>query len=262
MAPSGPGRRGRPSMPGAFPAYIRHMIRWRHLLLVATALPGGSMHLHAQEPGKQTKVLLYKERLAAQWDTVKCVKNVFKLNPLAYFRGELPLYYERALSPRLSAEVAVGVTTRSFIGNDFAGDVPDDFSAGTRIIAKPSAHVGFRWYLTDDIEPQGAYLQGEFVYLDHSKDIFKKDSTGHLTDAALRDSRVYNDIRAYAGYQRLSSTSNWLFDVYGGIGLRNRSVARVQERLDLAERQWSYAVLEEHDQVPAFFLGIKIGYGF
>ena len=216
----------------------------------------------AQQPGKSTRVLLYKDRLAAQWDTVNCVKNVLKFNPLLFLRGEIPLYYERALSHRLSAELAAGVTTRNYLGGEFSGDSPDDFSAGTRILPRLAAHAGFRWYFTDDLEPQGAYVQAEFAYLDHAKDIAMKDSTGRLTDATLRDRSQYNDVRMYFGYQRLASTSNWLFDAYCGLGLRNRSITRVNERLDLAEREWSYSVTDKHDSVLALFLGVKLGYGF
>lgn len=209
-----------------------------------------------------TKVVLYKDRLAAQWDTVNCVKNVFKFNPLLFLRGEMPLYYERALSHRVSAELAVGVSFRNYLGGDLLGDVADDFSAGTHIVAKPSFHLGFRWYLIDDIEPQGPYLQGELAYLDHSKDISMKDSTGHFTDGTLRDQRLYNDVRLYFGYQRIASTSNWLFDAYCGLGFRNRSLTQVNERLDLSDHTWSYSVEEKHDRVPALFLGVKVGYGF
>lgn len=216
----------------------------------------------AQTKGKTTKVVLYKDRVAAEWDTVKCVKNVFKFNPLLFLRGEMPLYYERALSHNLSAELALGVTFRNYLGGAFSNDQPDDFSAGTHIIAKPSFHVGFRYYLTDDIEPQGIYVQGEFAYLNYSKDISKKDSTGRYTDETLRDQQIYNDVRLYFGYQRLASTNNWLFDVYCGIGLRNRSLMQVNERLDLVERNWSYTVTETHDNVLTGFLGVKIGYGF
>lgn len=216
----------------------------------------------AQSNGKTTKVLLYKDRLAAQWDTVNCVKNIFKINPLLFLRGEIPLYYERALSHRLSAELALGVTFRNYLGGSLFGDVGDEFSAGTKIIAKPSFHVGFRWYFTDDIEPQGLYIQGEFAYLDHSKDITKKDSTGHFTEVILRDQRLYNDIRLYLGYQRLASINNWLFDAYCGVAYRNRSLSMVDERLDLADRRWTYSVEETHDNVLAVFLGVKVGYGF
>lgn len=237
-------------------------MRMRPALSWALALLPWGHAAWSQANGKGTKVVLYKERLAAQWDTVNCVKNVLKINPLVFLRGEVPLFYERALSPRISAELGAGITTRNYLGGGFTGDLADDFSAGTRILPRLAAHLGFRWYLTDDIEPQGAYIQGGFAYLDHSKDIFLKDSTGHLTDNSLRDRRVYNDIRLYAGYQRLSATSNWLFDAYCGAGLRNRAITQVHERLDLAGREWSYSVEERHNNVAAFFLGVKVGYGF
>ncbi|MBS1545953.1 MAG: hypothetical protein JST38_18820 [Bacteroidetes bacterium] len=236
------------------------MARQPLLLSALLLLCGGSAF--AQGNRKDTKVVLYKDRIAAQWDTVDCVKNVLKLNPLLFLRGEAPLYYERALSPRISAELAVGVTFRNYIGGDLAGDDADDFSAGTHIITKPSYHLGFRYYLTYDLEPQGMYLQGGFAYVDHSKDISVRDSTGAFTDVSLRDQRLYNDVRLYLGYQRLSGTSNWLIDFYGGIGLRNRSLKKVDEHFDLTEKTWSYSTEEKHDNVPAFFLGIKIGYGF
>ncbi len=242
-------------------AYIRHMVRRTLPLIIALLLLAGKKAT-AQEHRPTTKVLLYKDRIAAEWDTVNCVKNVLKLNPLLFLRGEAPLYYERALSSKISAEVAVGVTFRNYLGGDLMGDVADDFSVGTRILARPSFHMGFRYYLTDDIEPQGAYLQGGFAYLDHSKDITLRDSSGQFTDLKLRDQRVYNDVRLYFGYQRLSSTNNWVLDAYGGVGYRNRSLRKVEEHLDLPERTYSYTVEESHGNMLALFLGVKIGYGF
>ncbi len=230
--------------------------------MIMALLVLGSSQALAQVRAKTTKVLLYKDRLAAQWDTVSCVKNVLKLNPLLFLRGEAPLYYERALSPRISAEIAMGVTFRNYMSGELTGDVADDFSAGTHIVAKPSFHAGFRYYISDDLEPQGVYFQGGFAYLDHSKDISVKDTSGHFTDQVLRDQRVFNDVRLYLGYQRLSSTSNWVFDAYCGAGFRNRSMTHVSERLDLTDRTWSYTTTKTHDNVLALFLGIKIGYGF
>lgn len=217
--------------------------------------------LHAQQKPR-TKVVLYKDRIAAQWDTVSCVKNVIKVNPLLFFRGEVPIYYERALSPKLSAEFAVGLTYRNYINLDIAGDDVDEFSRGTELIAKPSFHAGFRYYLTDDLEPQGSYLQVEFAYLNFSKNITTKDSTGQFTDTKLLDERIFNDVRLYYGYQKLSGTSNWLYDIYGGVALRSRSLKTVEEAFNPALSNWTYALKDEKDVVPAFFLGVKIGLGW
>ncbi len=237
------------------------MMAHRRAWLLSAAFPWLLFPVHAQS-GQQTKVVLYKDRIAAQWDTVNCVKNVIKLNPLIFLRGQIPLYYERALSSRLSAELGVGITTRNYMGGGFTGDLPDDYGAGTKILNRPALRGGFRWYFTHDLEPAGFYMQAELAYVDHAKDIFMKDSTGHVGANSLRDRRLYNDLRLYGGFQALSASSNWLLDLYAGVGFRNRSITQVKEHMDLRDRSWHYTVDENHDNVPALFLGVKLGYGF
>lgn len=209
-----------------------------------------------------TKVLLYKDRVAAQFDTVKCVKNVLKANPLLFFRGEIPLYYERALTHRLSIEAGVGITLRNYLNLSVLGDDADDFGAGTEIIPRASFRFGVRFYFEDDIEPQGLYLQPELGYLSYSKFIREKGPDGQFTDRRNRDDRVYNDLRMYLGYQMLSSTSNWLFDLYGGIGVRDRSMSIVEEEIMLPSELRTYYTKEVNDLVPVLFLGVKVGVGF
>jgi hypothetical protein len=214
----------------------------------------------AQKP--TTKVLLYKDRLAAQFDTVKVVKNVFKVNPLLFFRGEVPLYYERALTPRLSLELGIGVTLRNYLALSFVGDDADDFGAGTEIVPNPSFHIGARYYLVDDLEPQGWYVQPVFSHLVYTKDIREKGPDGQFIDKTRRDERIYNDLRLLFGYQTLGAGSNWVLDFYGGAAYRSRNQNIVSERLDLTTQQFSYSEEEKTDAVPAFFLGMKIGLGF
>ena len=208
------------------------------------------------QPGK-ARVLLYKDRMAAQFDTVDVVKNVIKANPLLFFRGEIPLYYERAISPNVSLEVGLGVTLRNYIALSFVGDDADDFGAGTEIIANPSYHLAARFYFVHDLEPQGFYLQPGYSHLVYTKDIGVKDTTGRFTGSKLRDERTFNDLRLMLGYQSLSTRSNWLFDVYGGVALRDRSMTVV-----VVSDKYTYNVEERKDRVPAFFLGIRVGVGW
>ncbi len=208
------------------------------------------------QPGK-ARVLLYKDRMAAQFDTVDVVKNVIKANPLLFFRGEIPLYYERAISPNVSLEVGLGVTLRNYIALSFVGDDADDFGAGTEIIANPSYHLAARFYFVHDLEPQGLYLQPGYSHLVYTKDIGVKDTTGRFTGRQLRDERTFNDLRLMLGYQSLSTRSNWLFDVYGGVAFRDRSMTVV-----VVSDKYTYNVEERKDRVPAFFLGIRVGVGW
>lgn len=230
----------------------------RSLLVVALLLSAASAF--AQKP--RAKVVLYREQLAAQFDTVDCVKNAFKINPLLFFRGEIPLYFEHALTPRLSLEVGLGVTLRNYLALSFVGDDADDFGAGTEIVPNLSYRMGARFYLVDDIEPQGTYLQTDYAHLAYTKDIRLRASDGGFTDATLRDERTYNDVRLLFGYQSLGISNNWLFDVYGGVGFRARNQIIVNETLDLTTDQYSYKVEESSDNVPALFLGVKMGLGF
>lgn len=233
---------------------MRHLFALVFILLCMDALA---------QPGK-ARVVLYRERLAQQFDTVDVMKNVFEINPLLFFRGEIPLMYERALTPRLSMRLGVGVTLRNYMAMSFTGDHPDadDFGSGTEIIPKPSFHIGARFYLQDDIEPQGFYMEPIWSHLVYTKDIRELLADGSFTDKSYRDERTFDDLRVLFGYQNLSYSSNWLLDFYGGIGFRNRNMVIVNERLDLTTDQYSYTIEEISDQVPAFFLGVRIGVGF
>ena len=211
------------------------------------------------------RVILYKDRLAQEFDTVDVVKNVVKANPLLFFRGEVPLYYERALTHKLSVELAVGVTLRNYLAMSFAGDDADDFGAGTEIVPNISYQGGLRWYFTEDLEPQGWYVQPSFGHLRYEKAILVRHPDGtFIEDARLHDVRTYNDIRMLFGYQMLSYSSNWLFDFYGGIAFRDRHMMVVQERIDLTQQPatYTYDVEERKDRIPAVFLGAKVGIGF
>ena len=230
------------------------------LLIVLLVFATGT--LSAQGKGQKMKVVLQGDSASAPGDTVNLVRNVIKLNPFLFLRGEIPIYYERTLSPRLSLVLAGGITNRRALDLPHSQELSDDYGAGTKLVTMPAFHAGLRYYLTRDMEAQGFYVQGEFVYLDHSKDMYMKDAQGRYTDVSMRDQSIYRDQRLYLGYQRLGSYSNWLFDAYCGVGLRSRELHQVNERLDLDDGQWTYTQEVVRDHVPAYFLGIMVGYGF
>lgn len=240
-----------------------------HLALLAPAL-ALALHAHGQAARKsnqaKTRVLLYKEQLAQQFDTVDCIKNVLKINPLLFFRGEIPLYYERALTPKLSLEAGLGVTLRNYLAMSFVGDDADDFGAATEIIPNPSYHIGARFYLADDLEPAGLYLSTEFAHLVYSKRIHEKAPDGSLTDRTNLDERTYNDVRLLLGFQSIGYSNNWLLDFYGGVAFRNRDNIVVKETHIINHEpepdRYEYAVERVNSNVPAFFLGVRIGLGF
>lgn len=254
-----------------FRSYLGHhepMTTARHLIL-ALALAISASASAQDKPKKdkpKTKVVLYKEQLAQQFDTVDCIKNIIKINPLIFFRGEIPIYYERALTPKLSLEVGLGVTLRNYLALSFVGDDADDFGAGTDIIANPSYHIGARFYFADDIEPTGLYLNPEFAHLVYSKDIRHKNPDGTFGNERSLDERTYNDIRLMLGYQSIGYSNNWVLDFYGGLAFRNRDNIVVKETHlfndDGTTDKFTYDSVQVNENVLAFFLGLRIGLGF
>jgi hypothetical protein len=211
---------------------------------------------------RRMRVLLERERMAQQFDTSRVVKNMFKLNPLLLLRGELPLYYERALTHRLSVEVAVGFTMRDHLALALTSDDADDIGAGVDIVPQPTYRGGFRYYLVDDLEPQGTYLQVEFAHLAYVKDITETGANGLFTGRAYRDTRTWNDLRLLFGLQQLGRSSNWAYDLYAGVGYRVRHEDVVRETRDLGTGLYSYATEQRDRHVPIFLLGVKVGLGF
>ena len=241
--------------------HVEHCMYYSKYIMLPVLFMLAIGTVSAQGKGK-VMVLMQRDGPTGPVDTVKLVRSALMLNPILFLRGEVPLYYERVLSPRVSLELAVGLTTRNSMDLPGSHERADEYSAGTKVHTRASYHAGLRYYLTKDMEPQGFYFQGEFAYLEHAKDISMKDEQGRSTDVALRDESVFKDGRLYFGYQRLASTNNFLLDTYFGAGLRSSAVSSVHERLDLEENKWSYTQEEIHDQVAAFFFGVKLGYGF
>lgn len=218
------------------------------------------MTLSANAQKRRTRVLVQDDKHQVRFDTVQAVKNSFKLNPLAFLTGEIPIYYERALSPQISFEVAVGMTFRNYLSLLY-GNEADDFGGGVEILPNPSFHFAIRYYFEANLELEGLYLSPEFSYRKYSKNISEKDADGQFTEQSNLDERKFNDIKILIGYQSLSHSSNWLLDFYTGLGVRVRDMQIVEETNHLGNG-WSYNIEQVNDIVPAFYIGIKFGLGF
>jgi hypothetical protein len=211
---------------------------------------------------RKAQVLLYRDQLVHQWDTVDCVKDAIKFDPLLLFRGEVALFYERSLSPRLGAQLGLGVTWRDHFRQSFFPDDADDLGSGATVRVQPSFHLAARYYFPGGLEPEGWYASAEFAQLRYVKGIAEKDTLGHPTQATNEDVRRYLDVRFLGGQQRLSNSGNWLFDWFGGVGLRNRDNHIVIETIDPVSGARAYAIKQQDDLVPTLHVGLRVGLGF
>lgn len=204
-------------------------------------------------------MLVQDDKHQVRFDTIRAVKNSFKLNPLIFLTGEIPIYYERSLSPQISFEFALGLTFRNYLSVLY-GNEADDLGGGVEVTPNPSFHFAIRYYFEPNFEQEGLYVSPEFSYRKYSKNISEKDPDGRFSDRSNLDERIYWDVKALVGYQSISHSSNWLLDFYTGLGVRVRDMQIVTETNTIGSG-WTYEVEQVNDIVPAIYVGIKFGLG-
>lgn len=192
-------------------------------------------------------------------DSLLEVHNALKLDPLQIFRGEFSVFYERRISDRISIEVGAGFTRRNWSLALFDLDA-DDLRRNIDVHTQFAGRLGVRYYFLDSPELNGLYLMPQVAYRVFEKTFNELDSTGSLNGVGHLDRREIVDFNLCVGFQKLSLTSNFLFDIYVGLGYgqqNNQEVSRLpssNQSLYITEPKTRYGL------VP--MLGLKFGWGF
>ena len=192
-------------------------------------------------------------------DSLVEVHNALKLDPLQIIRGEFSVFYERRISNRVSLEVGLGLTRRNWTYSWFFSDV-DDLRRNIVVHTGPSMRLGLRYYLKDSEELEGVYLMPQF-----GRRVFKKtfrdlDDGGDLTGDEHSDRREYTEVNFTIGYQQLALSSNFMFDIYFGVGYVWRSGREVERIPDSVQGMYFSTPFSNSGVIPV--LGVKLGWGF
>lgn len=192
-------------------------------------------------------------------DSLLEVHNALKLDPLQIFRGEFSVFYERRISNRISIELGAGFTRRNWTLALFDLDA-DDLRRNIDVHTQFSGRLGVRYYFLDSPELNGLYLMPQVAYRVFEKTFNDLDDNGDLTGVSHLDRREIIDFNLCVGFQKLSLASNFLFDIYFGVGYarqNNQEVSRLavqDQSLYETEQRVLYGL------VP--MLGLKFGWGF
>jgi hypothetical protein len=187
-------------------------------------------------------------------------KHIIKINPLAFARGDIPLFYETTRNGRLGIEASIGVTIKDYIGDTYTTILEeieeiDEFGTNTNRydkLNKPgySFRVGLRYYAID----HGGIPEGLYFGLNYRNQTYRSKLTsynGIETNKMLIN--TYNDAFLSFGWLILLD-KNVYIDPYIGLGLRNRS----RYDLEPTENEW-YQVEMNNDIVPLVLVGLKLG---
>ena len=191
-------------------------------------------------------------------DSLLAVRNSFKLDPLQIVVGDVPILFEKYIAKHLSLEVGLGITRRNFLSPIFEYDL-DNLSRKIKIKSLPSYKIAFRFYFDDNEELDGYYISPEFSYKTNRKDFLELDTVGNLTGNKYVDKRIYSDLKLIVGRQVLSYSSNFLLDYYLGFGYRQKQLQEVHQ---LQGKNQPYFYEQTAGKNLAFFIGIKLGFGF
>lgn len=192
-------------------------------------------------------------------DSLVEVYNALKLDPLQVFRGEISAFYERRISDRISVELGLGVTRRNWTLPMFNLDA-DDLRRNITVLTGPSGRLGVRYYFTESPELNGMYIMPQIAYRRYDKRFGDLDSTGTLTGDTHLDRREIREFNITVGYQQLSVSSNFFFDIYIGLGYVQRNNREVKRLPVPVQSLYATESKTEYGFIPV--IGLKLGWGF
>ena len=204
-------------------------------------------------------IFSFKLNANVQGDTLLRVATAIKINPLLFFRGELPIYLEQKLTGNLSVEGAYSMTRRDLFAGSFDHDL-DDLSGQVEIESGRGYKFGLRYYLAASEELHGFYISAEYAAREYKKFFFQEDTLGLISTDKILDQRQISEYKLIFGSQNLSYYSNFFFDIYTGIGWRTKDYQEVhRENRGIVP---SHYIKDTDGENVSFYLGLKIGVGF
>jgi hypothetical protein len=195
-------------------------------------------------------------------------KNVIKINPLLIMFGEIPIYYERKITKKLSAEIALGVTLRNYfldfnLEDDYSGDV---YKENQKTNTSFSYRAALRLYPSSSEEAViGYYFSPEFLYRKYVISYPYLDMNQNPTDIYYDGYTVQSDFKLVFGYQDYID-NNIIFDYYIGVGMRQQARKHLSTEEFYDSNSGSYQYYSEiksaSKSVPTISMGLKVGFGF
>lgn len=204
-------------------------------------------------------IFSFKLNANVQGDTLLRVATAIKINPLLFFRGELPIYLEQKITGNLSVEGAYSMTRRDLFSGTFDHDL-DDLSRQVEIESGRGYKFGIRYYLEASEELHGFYVSAQYATREYKKYFFQEDTLGLITTDKIMDIREISEYKLIFGSQNLSYYSNFFFDIYAGVGWRKKDYIEVHR--EVRGIVPSHFTRDTNGENLSFYLGLKIGVGF
>jgi len=194
-------------------------------------------------------------------------KTVIKLNPLLFFDGDIPIYFEEVVNSSMTVEIAPGLTY-----DNFSQDIWESAASGSGIFNTPlqdvdgsTAGIGYSFKADIKYFPgtnnllDGIYLSPEISYRHYSID-YPSNPANAGTASTIPGHTNKAELKLLLGHEAESDwIDNLFFDWYVGIGVRNTSALQYVPDANIPTQADRNSVSFTR---PSFYFGIKIGIGF
>ena len=178
-------------------------------------------------------------------------RNMIKLNPLLFFRGDVPVYYEKSLTDKIALEAGVGFTLIDYFNYSYLID-GYDYKENDKL--GYSVLLGLRYYASDySYMQEGFYFGFNVRYQSYKSDFIS------IEDIAYKGSNnsANLDVRLHIGYLYMWE-ENFFIEPYLAFGLRNKSF----QEITFDDASQLYSTSSQTIQNPIFSLGFKFGIAF
>ncbi len=182
-----------------------------------------------------------------------------KLNPLLFFRGDIPLYFETGMSKNFALETGVGITLTDYVS--VASDLFQGFdyeSAGFDLKNEIgySARLGVRYYASDfGFESEGFYFGMTFRHQNYNS-VVTSNIPGFSFNEELK--RTNNDFSLMFGYVNYFDNNAYI-EPYVGLGIRGRAIDKIVTATNTLTGLPEVEKFTDNESVPLLTIGFKLG---
>lgn len=178
-------------------------------------------------------------------------RNMIKLNPLLFFRGDVPIYYEKSLTTKIALETGIGFTLIDYFNYIY---LIDDYEYEEKDKLGYSVLLGLRYYASDY-----SYMQEGFYFgLNVRYQSYKSDFIS-IEDVVYTENNNSDnlDVRLHMGYLHMWE-ENFFIEPYLAFGLRNKSF----QEITFDDASQLYNTTSQTIMNPILSLGFKFGIAF
>lgn len=202
----------------------------------------------------QPRVITFDSDQKSEEDS-ELEKNVVKVSLFELASGDFPIYYERVLSDRFTAEVSAGITFGDYYGSLFSSSEISPLESSVDAKYGYSFSAAIRFYPIEALDE--FYISPEFKYRKYNWDRDVEafiDGPPYTIQETVSENRVYVMPRITFGYTYFYDY-NLSLDWHVGVGMNTPTES-------IYDFEVNQVIQEKQNTRPRLHLGLKIGYIF